>query len=77
MERVQRSWRELIFQKKCCSRDPGLVSDEITKIDKGKNRIKIITTLVLSGRWGIYVCWKISSSDSRWLKRDTRKKRII
>ena len=37
------------------SQDPGLVSNEFTKIDKRKNRIKIITNVVLPGVWGIAV----------------------
>ena len=37
------------------SRDPGLVSDDITNIEKGKKWIKIITNLVPPGGWGIAV----------------------
>ena len=59
------------------SQDPGLISDDITKIDKGKKRIKIITNVVLPGGWGIAVCWTISIIDSIKLKRDTLKTRII
>ena len=33
------------------SRDPGLVSDEMTKTEKGKKWVKIITYLVLPGGW--------------------------
>ena len=55
------------------SRDPGLVSDEITKIEKGKKWIKIITNVVLSRGWGVAVCWTRSSSDSKETEtRDTK-----
>ena len=37
------------------SRDLGLVSDDITKTEKGKKWIKIITNLVPPGGWGIAV----------------------
>ena len=57
------------------SRDSGLVSDEITKIDKGKKWIKMITNVVLTDRWEIDVCWEIFSSDSRETEtRDTKEK---
>ena len=57
------------------SRDSGLVSDEITKIDKGKKWIKMITNVVLTDRWEIDVCWEVSSSDSRETEtRDTKEK---
>ena len=46
------------------SQDPGLVSDEIIRVDKGNIRINIITNLVLPGRWRISVGYTRSSSDS-------------
>ena len=46
------------------SQDTGLLSNKITKIDKGKKWTKIITNVVLPGGWGIAVCWTISISDS-------------
>ena len=46
------------------SLNPRQVSDEFTKIDKGNNRIKMITNVFLPGGWGISVCCTISSSDS-------------
>ena len=45
------------------SQDTGLVSDEITNIDKGKKWIKIVTNIILPGGWGISFCWKRSRSD--------------
>ena len=57
------------------SRDLGLVSDEITKIDKGNKCIKIITNVVLPGGWGISVCWTRYSIYSRETEtRDTKDK---
>ena len=37
------------------SQYPGLVSNEFTRIDKGKNRTKIIINVVLPGGWGVAV----------------------
>ena len=37
---------------------------------------RILTNVVLPGGWGVDVCWKIYSSDSRNMKRETRKTRI-
>ena len=59
------------------SQDPGLVSDYFTSIGKGNNRIKIITNVVLSGGWGVSVCWTRSRSDSIYLKLETWKTIII
>ena len=36
-----------------------------------------MTNIVLPGGWGIAVCWTRSSSDSRELKTETRKTRIM
>ena len=56
-------------------RDPVLVSDEITKIEKLKKWIKIIINVVLSSGWGIAICWTRSISDSRETEtRDTKDK---
>ena len=59
------------------SRDPVLVSNEFTKNDKGKKRIKIVQNMVLPGGWVIAVFWTGSRSDWRELKQETRKKRIM
>ena len=47
------------------SQDTGLVSDNITKIEKVKKWINIITNVVMPGEWGISVCSAKSRSDSR------------
>ena len=46
------------------SQDPGLVSNDITKIEKRINLRRIITNVVLSSGWGVYVCWTRASSGS-------------
>ena len=51
------------------SRDTGLVSNEITNIEKRIKRRRIITNVVLPSGWGIAVCWKIARSDSRVIER--------
>ena len=51
-----------------CSRDPGLVSDEITNIEKGIKWIQIIINVVLPIGWGIDVFWTRASSGSRVLE---------
>ena len=48
-------WMGEIGISRSLSQDPGLVINELNKIDKGKKRIQIITNVVLSGGWGVAV----------------------
>ena len=51
------------------SLDPGLVSDDITNIEKRTKRRRIITNVVLIRGWGISVCWTRSIIDSIVIER--------
>ena len=57
------------------SQDPGLVSDDITNIEKIIKRRRIITNVVLTRGWGIDVRWKRAISDSRVIERRDMKYR--
>ena len=43
----------------------GLVSDEITNIDKENNLVNIITNVVLPGEWGL-LCDRIDPSVTQY-----------
>ena len=51
-----RLWLKNIITIGYWSRDPELVSDENTNIKRRIKSRQIITNVVLSRRWGIYVC---------------------
>ena len=70
-----RSWMEKTGMIGSWSRDPGLVSNQITKIGKIIKRRWMITNVVLPSGWGIAVSLTRVISESRVIeRRHTRNK---
>ena len=59
------------------SKYPGLVSNDITNIDKRIKRIRIITNVVLPRGWRIYILCTRANSESRVIERRGKKEKII
>ena len=72
---LRKSWTGKIRTIGSLSQDPGLVSDDITNIEKIIKRRRIITNVVLTRGWGIDVRWKRAISDSRVIERRDMKYR--
>ena len=73
-----KSWMEKIRTGVSWSQYTVLVSNYITRIEMRIKRRQIITNVVLPSRWGISVCWKKATSNSRVIEsRDTKENNII